>query len=411
MTRSASKQLECDVAIVGAGAVGLSLALALDVAGVTSVVVARDNAPTNKTKDFDGRAYSIALGCWRMWETLGLTEALADGAEPVVKVSAGAGNGPSIVFDQDDLDEFDDPLGYMVEAHALNYALWKAAKAAENVTVLSRTKLQDFEVNPADVTLTAGGRLISASLLVGCDGRGSVVRKKSGVKYTGHDYDATGMVATVTLKTPHDGVARQKFLPSGPFAVLPLTENRANLIWSERNAVAETMMAMGQKDFEAELNARVGDFLGDFTTLGPRFAYPLIMRIADSFIAPRIALAGDAAHAIHPLAGQGLNLGLRDVAALVDTIKEAQTCGLDIGSEIALQPYEAARRTDTVTMSTGMSALNALFKAPAPVRAVSDLGMKLAGKSSLLRRAFTREAAGLSGDIAALFRGEDITPG
>lgn len=411
MTRSSVKSIECDVAIIGGGPVGLSLALALDKAGVSTVVVARDGAPTARSQDFDGRAYSIALGCWRMWEALDLADTLKDGAQPVVEVSAGVGNGPSIVFDQEDLDEFDNPLGYMIEAHALNYALWKAAKVAKYVTLLPKTSLDDFTVNPADVILSAGDKEITASLIVGCDGRGSIVRAKSGITYKGHEYDATGMVATVTLKTPHNGVARQKFLSNGPFAVLPLTENRANLVWSERNAVAKSMMALSQEDFEAELQHRVGDFLGEFTTLGPRFAYPLIMRVADSFIAPRVAIAGDAAHAIHPLAGQGLNLGLRDVAALVGTITEAQTCGLDIGSEIALQPYEAARRTDTVTMSTGMSALNALFKAPAPIRAVGDLGMKLAGQSSFLRRAFTREAAGISGDISALFRGEDVTPG
>jgi len=252
----------------------------------------------------------------------------------------------------------------------------------------------------------AGGET-HAALVVGCDGARSIVRKAAGLRFEGWEYDAKAVSATVKLSHPHPssghgGTARQIFLPGGPLAVLPLRDQRANLIWTERAAVAEALMALDDAGFEAELAKRAGDFLPGARLTGPRHVFPVGLFMAERFHANRAALAGDSAHVIHPLGGQGLNLGLKDAAALVDVISEAGRAGLDIGVEGSLAAYTAWRRTDVAMTAAAMEAFARTFSAPLPVRLAAGLAMQAAGSIKQARKLFAREAGGDLGDLPSL---------
>ncbi len=400
-----------EIVISGAGPVGLSLAIALCDLGFECLVVSKDGDFEPQKGNFDGRAYSIAPACWAMWRVFGICEALEPFAQPILKVEAEAANFSPICFDFEEDKEIDGPLGYIVETHAILSALWEKARKTAGLTFKSNTKLSGIKTqsNRVLISLNDDDTKTSSKLLIGCDGRESFVRKTAGIEFAGHDYEAMGIVATVELAKPHEGVARQVFLKGGPFAVLPLKNNLASLVWTERIVVADSLMTLNDLDFELELREKVGDFLGEFTLKSGRFAYPLKMRIADTFSTDRIALAGDAAHTIHPLAGQGLNLGLKDVAALAETIGKAAHVGLDIGSTLALEPYDEWRRADTINMALGMDVLDKMFKAPPALRGLAGFGMSLMGKSELARSFLSREAKGVSGrNMPQLLQGHPI---
>ena len=230
-------------------------------------------------------------------------------------------------------------LGYMIEAGLLASVLHAAVEAESRVALLSRARIEGVALEDPCAMLKLAGGEVHAPLVVGCDGARSVVRKAAGLRFEGHDYDATAISTTVKLTQPHHGAARQVFLPNGPMAVLPLKDDRANLIWTEKAAVAEALLALDDRGFELELAKKAGDFLPGAKLAGARHSFPIGLYVAERFDAHRVALAGDAAHVIHPLGGQGLNLGLKDVAALVDVIVAAGKAGLDIGAASALEPY------------------------------------------------------------------------
>ncbi|MFC7292319.1 FAD-dependent monooxygenase [Hirschia litorea] len=397
-----------EIIISGAGPVGLSLAIALCAHGFECLVVSKESVFDQKQGDFDGRAYTIAAGCWAMWDTFGICEKIQPFAQPIQKVEAEAASFAPLSFGFDDGQSEDRPLGYLIEAHSILSALWEKAQNTKGLSLVTNSQLSGIKTHAdrVDVSWNGSEGGASARLLVGCDGRESYVRKAAGITFPGHDYKAKGLVATVSLKQPHNGVARQIFLKNGPFAVLPLPNNKASLVWTEREVVAEALTDLSDRDFELELKEKIGDFLGEFSLLGGRFAYPLKMRVADSFVSDRIALAGDAAHAIHPLAGQGLNLGLKDVASLAETIAKAAHVGLDIGSPLALEPYEEWRRTETINMATSMDLLERMFKAPPIFRGFAGLGMSLVGKSETARSALIKQASGCDGEnTPQLFQG------
>ena len=313
-----------DVLIAGGGLVGQTLALALDQAGASVVMV--DAAPPGATlvPHFDGRAFAIAFANYRMWRALGLTAALDPVVQPIAQILVTDGRpleGPSpfhLHFDFAELKN-DESLGYMVENRYLRVALDEAVRARPTIRVIAPMSVTGIARTQSHIeaTLNDGAR-IRASLLVGADGRNSFVRAHVGVNTIRRDYPSTAIVATVTHEKPHDGVAHEFFLPNGPFAILPLKGNRANIVWAEPHAAAKAIGALSPEDFLAELRLRFGDFLGELGLEGPRFSYPLSMILAERMIDRRLALAGDSAHAIHPIAGQGLNLGLKDVAALAE---------------------------------------------------------------------------------------------
>ncbi|MTH80049.1 UbiH/UbiF/VisC/COQ6 family ubiquinone biosynthesis hydroxylase [Paracoccus aestuariivivens] len=388
-----------DIVIAGGGLNGPALALALADAGLKVAVVDNRPADARSGDAFDGRAYALALASQRLLGALGLWRGLADKAQPILKVEAtqgvaGHGAGPfGLHFDGAEIEE--GRLGYMLEDRFLYRAL--LAGMRDKVSHLSGLSVVGQEPGPTGVSVAlSDGRKLDASLLIGADGRRSGVAERAGIKRFGHDYGQIALVAAVDHELPHHGTAHQFFMPSGPLAILPLPGNRSSIVWSETADDARAILELADADFLEVLRPRFGDFLGEISLAGPRFSYPLNLTLAERYVGPRIALIGDAAHGVHPIAGQGLNLGLRDVAAMAEVIVAARRRGEDIGTDPVLARYQEWRRPDATTLALGMDGVNALFSNKNPVlRAARELGMGLVDALPPLRRGFMRQAAGL----------------
>ena len=396
--------------IVGGGLNGPALALAAAKAGISVTLIDSLPVKTRKKADFDGRSYAIALGSKRLLHAIGVWDAIAADAQPMleIKVTDGrAGEGPSpwmMHFDHAEIEE--GPMGFMVEDRHLRPAFLNAVKADKRITHLAgETVVAQDTGAQASVTL-ASGKTLTAALIVGCDGRQSGTAERAGIKRVGWGYDQTAIVCAVTHEKPHNGIAHQFFMPGGPLAILPLTGNRSSIVWSEDSTRAAEVSARDDAGFLDALRPAFGSFLGEISLTGARFTYPLGLTVAHSFIAPRIALVGDAAHGIHPIAGQGLNSGLRDVAALAEVLENARKRGDDIGSVVTLQDYQSWRRFDTATLALATDTFNRLFSNNNPIlRAVRDIGMGAINAAPDLRRRFIREAAGLNGALPKLMQG------
>jgi 2-octaprenyl-6-methoxyphenol hydroxylase len=285
-----------------------------------------------------------------------------------------------------------------------------ATAAAEGITELAPAAIAgiDYDSTGAVVRLEDGRRL-AAPLVVACDGRRSPVAAAAGIRRLRWSYGQTGLVNAIAHELPHRGVAHQSFFPGGPFAVLPLPGNRSSLVWSERTAEAERLQALDDATFTAEIAARIGDRLGRIELIGRRWAYPLDLTLAERYVAPRLALAGDAAHGVHPIAGQGMNIGLRDVAALAEVLVEAARIGEDIGAPMVLERYQSWRRFDATALALGMDAMNRLFSNRDPaLRLARDAGLAAVNRMGWLRRAFMREAAGMTGAVPRLLKGQAL---
>ena len=410
-----------DVIIAGAGIAGATLALSLARAGLTPVLIDPVIFDDQVAPTFDGRASAIAYAAYRQWRTLGLADALDGHAQRIEQIlvtdgtaPGAAAGGPGAFFLRFDSAEIADrsdgePLGYLLENRHIRAALATAVKA-EGIEVLApaRVASASFSGRAAQVTL-ADGRVLSAPVAVGAEGRGSVIRTEAGIGVIGWDYPQTGVVATVRLERPHEGVAHEYFLPGGPFAILPLTGNRASLVWTESSARGAALKTARPEIFQAHLERRFGDFLGEITIEGPIFTYPLSLQLAERLVAPRVALLGDAAHGVHPIAGQGLNLGLKGAAALAQVLVEAMRLGEDIGSEVVLERYAAWRRFDTVTLAAGMDAFVRLFSNDNPLlRLARGVSMAAVNHVAPARRFFMHEAGGAIGDLPRLLRGEAL---
>ena len=419
--RPMSQTFDADVIIAGAGMAGATLALSLVRAGLTPLLI--DPAPfdTQLAPAFDGRSSAIAYAAFRQWRALGLGEAMAPHAQRIEQIlvtdgrTPGAATGAStpfyLRFDSAEIADRSDgePLGYLIENRQTRVAL-AAAVAAAGILVLAPARVQAvrFDARASTVVLV-DGRELTAPLVVGAEGRDSVVRREAGIGAVGWDYPQTGVVATVRLERPHQGVAHEYFLPGGPFAILPLTDNRASLVWTEARARAEALKAASPEAFHAHLQRRFGECVGRVTVEGPVFTYPLSLQLAERFCAPRAALLGDAAHGVHPIAGQGLNLGLKGAAALAETLVEAARLGEDIGSEAVLERYARWRRFDTVILSAGMDAFVHLFSNDNPViRLARGVGMAAVNRIAPARKMFMQEAGGAFGDLPRLLRGEAL---
>lgn len=406
-----------DVIIAGGGLVGLSLALALEKGGMKIAVIDRLTPSKMLETEYDGRSSAIAFAAMRMLEVLGVKENIEDiGTIDEILVcdgrvgdgaKAGGAIGLSLHFDKDELGDTDEPLGYMVENRHTRLALDKTAKDKPNIKRIAPDSLIDFEEKGAFIEVrTENGLLLKSRLLVGADGRGSIVRKKSGIKTYKFAYNQTGIVTTVSLEKPHENIAYEYFLPSGPFAILPLSKNRASIVWSEPPEKAKAIAALSKPDFETEIQKRFGDILGKVETFAPVFTYPLSTELASDWFKKRVVLCGDAAHGIHPVAGQGFNLGLKDVAALAEILIEAHHLGLDIGDEITLERYAQWRRTDTMMVAIACDAFVRLFSNDfAPLRFARNLGLGIVDRIGPARRFFTRHAGGAVGDLPKLLRG------
>ncbi|MEI4485239.1 UbiH/UbiF/VisC/COQ6 family ubiquinone biosynthesis hydroxylase [Frigidibacter sp. MR17.14] len=394
--------MDRDVLIVGGGLNGPALALALAQAGITSAVIDARPARARAEAGFDGRAYALALASVRLLAAIGIWPALADKAQPMLAVEAAdarPGEAPApfgLQFLSAEIEE--GPLGQMVEDRHLYAAFLNAMAAAPAILHLPGATVTAQAIGPASATVTlADGRALTGRMIVGADGRASGTAQRAGITRTGWGYGQTALVAAIAHEHPHGGVARQVFLPGGPLAILPLTGNRSSIVWSETDANAARIAALDDAGFLEVLRPRFGTGLGEISLAGPRFNYPLGLTLADSYVADRLALVGDAAHGVHPIAGQGLNLGLRDVAALAETLADAHRRGEDIGAGNVLDRYQGWRRFDATTLALGMDGVNRLFATDNPlVRATRDLGMGLVQSIPALRRTFMRQAAGLA---------------
>ncbi|QDI77736.1 MULTISPECIES: FAD-dependent monooxygenase [Leisingera] len=403
-----------DILIVGGGLNGPALALALAQTGHSVTVV--DSLTPDKLADdgFDGRGYALALASQRLLQQTGVWQHVGDNAQPMleIKVTDGhAGHGPSpffIHFDHAELEE--GPMGYMVEDRFLRRAFLQAMEDQPQITLVSGRTVtaQAPDQTGVTVTLDDGGEL-RGQVLVGSDGRRSGTARRAGIKRTGWDYGQTALVCAIDHEKPHHGIAHQFFMPPGPLAILPLPGNRSSIVWSERTETAKAIHALNDAEYIQALRPRFGDFLGEISLAGKRFTYPLNLTIANSFIGNRMALVGDAAHGMHPIAGQGLNAGLRDVGALAEVITEATRRGEDIGSPLVMERYQQWRRFDTASLVAATDVFNRLFSNDNPLlRLGRDIGMGVAGAIPGLRRNFVREAAGLTGDLPRLLKGQAI---
>jgi 2-octaprenyl-6-methoxyphenol hydroxylase len=400
---------EWDVVVIGGGMVGLSFAAALGGAGVAIVVIEPDLATAAVVADFDGRATAIATGSRAVLESSGAWQGMACDAEAILDIRVSDGASPLFLhYDHRELDG--GPLGHMVENRIIRCALIERLGALDDAVLMDGRRVTALERDGAavQVSLDDGTRL-RARLAVAADGRNSPTRRNAGITVTEWRYPQTGIVCTVAHERPHDGIAQEHFLPAGPFAILPLTGNRSSIVWTEHAALAPRIMALEADGFAEELGLRFGDYLGALEVTGPRFSYPLGLLHAHGYIKPRLALIGDAAHAIHPIAGQGLNIALRDVAVLAEIVVDALRLGLDPGALVSLERYQRRRRFDNSMMLAVTDGLNRLFSNDlAPLRLARDIGLAAVNNAPPLKRLFMRHAMGLVGELPRLVRGEAL---
>ena len=401
---------DTDILIVGGGLNGPALALALEQTGFRVMVIDSQPLDTREGPGFDGRSYALALASRRLLQAIGVWDTVAGHAQPMleIKVTDGrAGEGPSpwmMHFDHAEIEE--GPMGHLVEDRHLRRAFLDML-ATRGIVHLAGQTVVSQTVTPQGVSvMLASGRSLTASLLIGADGRSSGTAVRAGIKRTGWGYDQTAVVCAVEHDLPHHGIAHQFFMPAGPLAILPLTGNRSSVVWSETTTRAAQIMALEDAGFLDALRPAFGSFLGQIRLVGARSTYPLGLTLAHSFIAPRVALVGDAAHGIHPIAGQGLNAGLRDVAALAEVLGDARRRGEEIGSAQTLARYQQWRRFDVTKLALATDTFNRLFSNDNPlIRVARDIGMGVVNAVPALRRSAIREAAGLNGKLPRLMRG------
>jgi 2-octaprenyl-6-methoxyphenol hydroxylase len=403
-------QVKADVVVGGGGFAGLALAVALRQAlGESFSVVVADPA-FGKAHAGDMRASAIAAAARRLFETIGVWRAVADEAQPILDMVITDSRLPDamrpayLTFAGEVAPG--EPFAHMIENATLVDALLAQAKA--DGVALRAEAIKGFQQTSGGIDVAlSGGASIATRLLVAADGARSAIREACGISCVRWDYDQAGIVTTVAHERDHEGRAEEHFLPAGPFAILPLKGRRSSIVWTEEKREAARIVALPDNEFHDELERRFGLKLGEIEAIGPRRAYPLGLAVARAFVGERVALVGDAAHVIHPIAGQGLNLGLRDIAALAEAIVDAARLGLDVGAPDVLERYQRWRRFDTVAMGAATDGLNRLFSNRSDaLRILRDVGLGLVDRAPRLKDFFIREAAGLTGDVPRLLRGE-----
>src|SRR5215471_6772039 len=402
---------ETEIIIGGGGMVGLTLGIALARSGLDVAIA--DPAPKSAVLDtkFDGRVSALAYASTRMMEALGIWKLMEQHAEPIRDIlvtDAALGGAPSPFSLHFDSREIGMPMGHIVENRHIRRALYDVADTLPNLRLISPCGVTTLKRSGATIEAAlSNGNSVRAKLAVAADGRVSRMRDAMEIGVVGWSYPQMGLVATVEHEKPHNGVAYEHFLPSGPFAILPMKENRASLVWTEAKTKAPGLLALDESGFHDELASRFGSHLGETRSAGPRWSYPLSFHLAREFVRPRFALAGDCAHGIHPIAGQGLNLGLKDAAALAEVLLDAARLGRDIGALDTLKRYERWRRFDSFTLAASTDALNRLFSNDiAPLRHLRDLGLGIVDSIGPARRFFMRHAGGDVGKLPRLLKGE-----
>jgi 2-octaprenyl-6-methoxyphenol hydroxylase len=400
-----------DAIIFGGGLVGLALASALDSSGVSAIVVdPADPAPRTETS-FDGRTSAVSSSSMRMLETIGVADHLAEPGCPIWRIAVADGLKPGgIHFDPDDHE----PLGFMHENRHLRAALSARADAGKNVWLLWKSRVSSVERGDHGVVVSLeDGRKLSAPLLVAADGRNSRTREAAGINVARWKYNHQAIVSVLRHERAHEHVAYEIFYPSGPFALLPMNDDavghRSAIVWSVPNEDAAGWLSLGDEDFASEAAVAMGGFLGRIEMLAPRSSFPLGFHHTAQMTAHRLAMVGDAAHAIHPIAGQGLNLGFRDVAALAEVLVEGARLGLDLGDKQLLDRYQRWRSLDALSVAFATDTLTRIYSIPGELpSAIRRLGMGLVGRLTPLRNRLMSEARGTSGDLPLLLRGLPI---
>ncbi|MBR0852593.1 ubiquinone biosynthesis hydroxylase [Bradyrhizobium diazoefficiens] len=399
--------------VIGGGAfAGLALALALrqGLGPEIPIIVADPALSTRPSRD--PRATAIVAACRRLFEALGAWDDVKGEAQPILDMvvtdsKLEDATRPVFLNFAGDVAP-GEPFAHMIENRRLIDALLARAEAAG--VDLRATTVASYDARAEGIDVTLGdGSVIAASLLVAADGAKSKLRERAGIATHGWDYDQSGIVVTVGHERDHEGRAEEHFLPAGPFAILPLTGKRSSLVWTERRTEAARIIALGEAEFHDELEQRFGLHLGEVKALDKPRAFPLSYFVARSFVAARLALVGDAAHVIHPIAGQGLNMGLKDVAALAEVVVDAARLGMDVGQADVLERYQRWRRFDTMAMGVATNSLNFLFSNQSTLlRTVRDIGLGLVDRAPPLKNLFIRQAAGLTGEVPKLLKGEAL---
>jgi 2-octaprenyl-6-methoxyphenol hydroxylase len=401
---------DVELLIAGGGLTGLLLGVACAGAGLTVAIVDRQDPAALLADRFDGRSSAIGYGSHRVLDAAGLWPDIASDAEPIREIRVADGDSPLFLhYDHRELAT-GAPLGYIVENRILRRVLTNRARSIPNLLFLAPLAVGSVSTTAFGATAAlSDGRQIRARLVAAADGRESPLRCAAGIRTIEWRYPQTGIVTTVRHQRPHHGIAIEHFLPAGPFAILPMTGNRSSIVWTEQAALAPRLVNLSDTPFAAELAARFGDFLGPVEPIGPRWTYPLSLLLAESYVATRLALIGEAAHTIHPIAGQGLNLGIRDVAALAELVIDARRLGLDIGTEIVLLRYQQWRRFDALALAVVTDCLNRLFSnSLAPFQLARDVGLAAVNRFPPLKRLLMRDAMGILGDLPRLVRGEPL---
>ncbi len=393
-----------DMIVSGGGLAGMALALMAARPGLSVTVIEPLDPALQQEEGFDGRTTALAYATQQMFAGMGLWEELASSAGAILDIRIVDADSPLwLHYDHREVGE--NPMGYIVENRHIRRALLSGLARNPHISLLTPASFRDYTADAHGVAVTlADGRTVNGRLLVAADGRRSDVRSASGIEVRESDYRQTAIVCTVRHEKPHRGVAIERFLPAGPFAILPMgriagdegSQHHSSLVWTERRALVPHFLAMDEAAFRAQVAQRFGDYLGVLEVVGSRWSYPLALTTATRYTAPRMALIGDAAHAIHPIAGQGYNLGMRDVAQLAEQVTEAASLGLDIGGAMLLEHYEAARMADSALMIAATDGLNRLFSNDfTPLRLARTLGLAAVQHIPPLKRRFMRHAMGV----------------
>ena len=400
-----------DVIIFGGGLVGLALASALDSSGLSAIVVDPADPSLRKDASFDGRTSAVSSSSMRMLQTIGVADHVAEAGCPIRRIAVADGLKPGgLHFEPGD----DEPLGFMHENRHLRAGLQERAEAGKNLWLLWKSRVANVDRGTAGVIVALeDGRKLHAPLLVAADGRNSATRDAAEINIARWKYDHQAIVSVLRHERLHDHVAYEIFYPSGPFALLPMNDDsighRSAIVWSVPNDDAAGWLSLTDEDFAAEAEAAMGGFLGKVELLAPRSSFPLGFHHAAQITAERLALVGDAAHAIHPIAGQGLNLGFRDAAALAQVLVEGARLGLDLGDSQLLDRYQRWRSLDALSVAFATDTLTRLYGVPGKTAsAIRRFGMGLVGRISPLRDRLMSEARGTSGDLPLLLRGLPI---
>jgi 2-octaprenyl-6-methoxyphenol hydroxylase len=401
---------DVELLIAGGGLTGLLLGIACAGARLAVAVVDRQDPAALLSEDFDGRSSAIGYGSRKVLDAIGLWPEIARDAEPIREIRVADDDSPLFLhYDHREL-EAGVPLGYIVENRILRRALINCAGSIPSLRFLAPLAVDSVSTSALGATAAlSDGRQIRARLVAAADGRTSPLRHAAGIRTVEWRYPQSSIVTTVRHQRPHHGVAVEHFLSAGPFAILPMTGNRSSIVWTERAELAPRLVDLSDSAFAAELAARFGDFLGSVEPVGARWSYPLSLLLAEKYVSTRLALVGEAAHTIHPIAGQGLNLGIRDVAALAELVIDARRLGLDIGEDSVLLRYQQWRRFDTLALAAVTDGLNRLFSNTlSPLRLARDVGLAAVNRFPPLKRLLMRDAMGIVGDLPRLVRGEPL---